>query len=220
MFETVKEFLSGLPGVIDVARVKKDDIPGILSAEAESGKTRVVKLLNLGVKLVLEREHVFVFIKDAGFRPPPCPTLYMVEEIEHCLPQGSGQPVIRRENPVEGLDSGAEFLRVGGDRYRIIGEEVLDPDTRFEENHFYFQKGFVMFPDRRGKNRSVPAYFLLPPLPFPDLEGEKERFSITNIMSVSPSSPCDDYLRERYRMSKNPAYASILVGCDSANNQV
>jgi hypothetical protein len=79
----------------------------------------------------------------------------------------------------------------------------------------FFGSDFVLFPERRLGRRHVPAFLVIPPIPFPELEEVKDVFGIDSIMSVSPSTRADEYLRGAYGFSMLPSYATILVGWDA-----
>ena len=70
---------------------------------------------------------------------------------------------------------------------------------------------FVLYPERRG-SKITPAFFLVPPLPFPELAECREHFKIKDIVSVSPSSLADCYLRESFGFTKETTFATLLVG--------
>ena len=196
--------MSSLPGIIDSAYVRPEDIPGIKAADAFNKKEHLVPLKNLGIQTVVERDTICVILKDSSFRPPPFPTIYMVEEQ---LQDAEGEAQCETLSP-------KMLLQVAGRKYRIVGEEVLDKKKGYSENHMFFESDFVLFPDRRKNRQNVPAFFLLPPIPFPELEKEKDKLSIANIMSISPSTQGDEFLRSAYNFSKNPEYATILIGWD------
>lgn len=200
MVQEIEEILSAIPGVIDTAVLEKHDIPAVIEAEEANEDNQLVKLVNLGVRQVVGREHIVVFVKDEGFRKPPCPTIYMVEEAE---------------KPAGGGEVPSDYLEVDGNYYYIIGEEVIDKNKQFDEKHVFFEESFVLFPKRRENRQQVPAYFLIPPVPFPELEEKKEALGITSIISVSPSTKCDDYIRNRYNLPKNREFATIMVGFDT-----
>jgi hypothetical protein len=109
----------------------------------------------------------------------------------------------------------ANCLEFDGMRYHVVGEEVMGQGKEYNEKVLNFQKSFVLFQDRRKNSKSVPAYFLIPPVPFPELEEKRDYFSIEHIMSISPSTPADDCIRSLYNLSMKPEYASILVGFDT-----
>ena len=200
MVREIEEFLSAIPGVIDTAVLEKHDIPAVIEAEEANEDNQLVKLVNLGVRQVVGREHIVVFVKDERFRKPPCPTIYMVEEAEK--PKGN-------------IQNSTDYIEVDGNYYYIVGEEVIDKNKQFDEKHVFFEESFVLFPKRRENRQQVPAYFLIPPVSFPELEEKKESLGITNIMSVSPSTKCDDYIRNRYDLPKRREFATILIGFDT-----
>ena len=205
MLQDIQNLLSSLPGVIDSAYVRPDDVGRIHKAEDTNQKVHLVPLKNLGIQVLLERQHVFAILKDTTFRPPPGPTIYMVEEELSSDADGASDELLSSEM----------YLRTDGRVFRIIGEEVLDKKKEYFENHMFFENDFVLFPDRRKNRQNIPALLVLPPIPFPELESEKEKYSIENIMSISPGTQCDDFIREAYNFSKNPEYATILIGLDS-----
>jgi hypothetical protein len=215
MIKEVQDLLLSLPGIIDVAPLDREDVPAILEAEAANEEVQLVKLVNLGLMEIALREYIFVFIKDEGFRRPPCPTIYMVEDVSEPGTQTSVLSDSRHGSLWASGESTPEYLHIGGRQYHIVGEEVMDKEMRYKEKHVFFQEGFVLFPERRKNTRRVPAYFLIPPVPFPELE-EKRDLPARNIMSVSPSTHCDVILRRKYNFTGKPEYATILVGFDTA----
>ncbi len=196
MFDMVEDMLSGLTGVIDVSQILKKDLRLIEEKELTYSETHLVKLGNLGIRLVLKRDYVFVLLKDSHFRRPPSPTVYMVEDLN--------------DTYVSSLNT----IEVNSYRYHIIGEEIFDKEAAFREKTVFISSGFVLFPERRKGRTNVPAYFLIPPIKFPELDSKREVLQIDHVMSISPSSVTDDYLRNSYNLSKSPEYATILVGFD------
>ncbi len=197
IIDNIKELLLQIPGVIDVAQVLKKDLYAIRQAQSKSDGMQLVKLVSIGMERVLERDSIFVFIKDRSFRPPPSPTIYMVEDMS-CNNAPSH-----------------ECIEIDNKLYHVIGEEVLDRDKVYMEKHVFFTDCFVLFPERRKQSRNIPAYFLIPPVRFQELEAKRSFFSIKNVISVSPPTTADVYLRNEYRLLQNPEYATILVGFDN-----
>lgn len=197
MIQRIHDLLSSLPGVVDTAVLRPEDIPQIKATEESNQKNHLVPLRNLGMQEVMERNTVFVILKDRTFRPPPSPTVYMVEEVEN-------EDLLKEES-----------LEVAGRTYRIVGEEVMDQMKAYSEKHVFFEHDFVLFPDRRRNRRNVPAFLVIPPIPFPELEKKKDKFSIKNIMSVSPSTRSDEFVRSAYNLSKLTDYATVLIGWDT-----
>jgi hypothetical protein len=67
---------------------------------------------------------------------------------------------------------------------------------------------FVVFADKRA---SKGARFVLPPVPFKEVE---EMRGTCSVISSSPSTPGDFYLRKKARIADDPKLASILIGFD------
>ncbi|MHC1598590.1 MAG: hypothetical protein ACXQS3_05895 [Candidatus Methanofastidiosia archaeon] len=91
----------------------------------------------------------------------------------------------------------------------VIGEWL--PKNKIEEfkkkkNVHFIGDDFVLYTDRKRVGRS---YFLLPAMPFPELESVK---NIKNITSGSVSPPADMYLKKLTGITEN--YWTILVGFD------
>jgi hypothetical protein len=186
MIQDIHNLLSSLPGIVDVARVRPEDIHEIRETEDANQKKQFVPLKNQGIQAVLERDNLCVILKDKAFRSPPCPTIYLVVEAEN-----------------EGLPPD-QFVEIAGRSYRIIGKEVINRKKSYVEKHVFFESDFVLFPERRRDRQHIPAFLVIPPIPFPELEEEKDSYSIENIMSVSPSTQSDEFLRSAYNLSKLP----------------
>jgi hypothetical protein len=196
MVNEVRQLLMSLPGVLQVAFIKTDHIGPIRKTEERNQKAQIIQLVNLGFQQVLEKRNIFVFLKDTSFRPPPTPTIYLVEELS--------KNHTRRRN----------CLEIDEKRYHIVGEEVLASKQKYYERHIFFGNGFVLFPDRRKGEKRLPSYFLIPPIRFPELEEEQERLGIANIISISPSTDTDECLRDLYSFPKDPDLATIMIGFD------
>ncbi len=173
------------------------DMREILKIEGTYEQATFLPLKNLGMETAAKRNQVIVLLKDPSFRKPPAPTVYMVEE-EGENPVG--------ENPVDG-----HVLHIEQKHYRIIGEEILDSNQQYTERIMSLGDSFVLFPERRN-SKITPAFFLVPPLPFPELAERQEHFKIKDIVSVSPSSLGDCYLRESFGLAKETTFATLLIG--------
>jgi len=198
MTSLINQLLLSLPGVHAAAKIEKKEIPLIQETEKKNQHSQLVQLENLGFRKVLEKEILYVFLKDSTFRPPPSPTILLVEEVSR-----------NHKN----LD---HCIDIGETRYHVIGEEVINGNSPSSERRISFGKGFVLFPERRQGSKKIPSYFLIPPIAFPELEEKKEHLSITDIISVSPSTDTDDCLRDLYGFSRNPEFATILIGANRA----
>lgn len=197
MVDSVIRLLSSLPGVRSAAVVDPRLIPEIVQRERIAEKHQFVPLENLGMREVLRRQHLTVILKDLTFRPPPCPTVYLVEEVDNAI-------------SVEGTT-----FEVCGRCFHIIGEEIFNKHCDYDEEHFLLGDSFVLFPARRRLRSHIPAFMLLPPIPFPELEQVTEPEVPRNVASVSPGARTDQLLRSEYNFSVFPDYATIIIGWDS-----
>lgn len=94
----------------------------------------------------------------------------------------------------------------------VLGRELLPGDAPPADRRVaYLGKDFVLF----GGKRPHGGYrFLLPPVRFPELETLPE---VARVVSASPDSPQDDYLRARFGVPTGRRYASVLVGYEVRN---
>ena len=197
--QTIESLLRGLRGIVDVRLIDPSALYALLQEEARCERLSFLPLRNLGLQEVKERAEVFALLKDGRFRPPPAPTVYLVEE-------ASGR------EPAQG---GMGWLEAGGRLFRILGEEVLESRKPYREKTLFLADSFVLFPERRASPRT-PSYFLMPPLGFPELEERQEELGIRRVASISPSALTDVRLREACSFSPEGALATILLGFDWA----
>ena len=195
MAEQVEKLLESLKGIIGVKAVSEECRETIGKTEARSEHGSFLPIYNLGIRTILKKDEVWVILKDGTFRPPPRPTVYLVEEL------------LTGEVP-EGQD-----LRVEDKTFRILGEEVLPHNKNVPANARRIGEGFVFFPERRS-NPKTPSYFLIPPIEFQELEERREQLHIRNVWSVSPSALTDQYIRNTLGFPHDDAYATILIGYD------
>ncbi len=187
--------LKGLPGVVDAAPLADADRPRVLELESRYERQALIPLRNLGLREVLEREAVVVVLKDRHFREPLAPTLYLVE-------------------PAAGARREAPLLEAGGERFRVIGEERFPSSPPLRERTLSLSSTFVLFPERRS-SAATPSFFLLPALPFPELEAAP---GVRRVASISPSTAVDIFLRERCRLAPDDSLATLLVGFDPVHS--
>lgn len=132
---------------------------------------------NHGVAEVLARGRALCLFKDVTFRPPPEPTVLLVDESGTVL----GRELIAGESPPAGR------------RVAFLG------------------KDFVLYAGARPTG----AYrFLLPPVRFPEVEALE---GVGRVVSASPDTPQDEYLRSRHEVARGKELASVLVGYDLRN---
>ena len=191
--EEVTRLLRSLSGVRAAAGLAPGDRPRLFEAERSFEEEAAVPVLNAGMREALEREHTVAVLKDSAFRPPPIPTIYLVEE--------SGGPPV------------PESLLLEGRNLHIIGEELLDGSVPRAPGGVMISDTFVMYPERR-RDPSRPAWFLLPPVPFPELESSSCAMGIRRVVSSSPSARADEVVRRMCGFPSDPALATLLIGFD------
>ncbi len=188
-----------IKGAMQVIQLDNEDRNHISTLEDAYEKSQIVKVVNSGIRSVLQRDTALAVLKDTTFRKPPAPTVLMVEEI-------SEKDTIRDNRVV--LD---------GKPYRVVGTEIFDKNISFNEEYIFISSGFVLFTERRKNRGHIPSYFLMPSISFPELEENKRQLGITSIISASPSSPSDDYLRGKYHLPNDNQLATILIGFNTAS---
>jgi hypothetical protein len=187
----IAEILRGLPGVVEVAQLDDEQRRTAVRLEAQYGGSAALAIRNLGVELLAARGACFVLLKDGVFRPPKVPTVFLVEA---------------------GAAPGAkQVIEVEGSRYTVVGEEIIDGAAPTEEPSLAIDSSFVIFPGRRSRP-DVPCTFILPPIPFPELEAEKASLGIDNIISISPCLAADNFVRECFGFPPTNDLATLLIG--------
>ena len=192
--ETVR-VLSGLPGIVGAKEVGRSLLDHLVEVENRYEQEALVPTRCLGVRIAAAKDAAVAVLKDAGFRKPSGPTVYMAEE-----DTGGGGPP-------------EHYLNLEGARYRIVGEEVLASHPPYGEKTVPMGDSFVFFPDRLRSSR-VPSFFLIPPLGFPELETAADRLGIRGVISVSPSPRADGSLRDFCGFSSDPSMATLLLAFD------
>lgn len=105
------------------------------------------------------------------------------------------------------------------DKGRILGQELISPEEKEKyqcKNDVYFlSNDFIMFKSDKNAVRTggEKQLFVLPSIPFPELE-DIER--IESVVSCSPSTAGDYYLKTKYGYPDDPNLATILVGFSEA----
>jgi hypothetical protein len=191
----VEGILRGLAGVVEASMLQPAVLQEAIRLETDYERSSAVPVRNIGVALMARRAACFAVLKDGFFRPPPTPTVFLVEE---------GGP---RGSP--------HALEVGGELYTVVGEEVMPGQAESAEPMVRIEESFVIFPDRR-RDPHRPCFFLLPPIPFPELERRGEGLGIGEVISVSPSLAADAHLRTSLGYPATNALATLLVGFNVA----
>jgi hypothetical protein len=188
----VEELLGSLPGVVAVRPLSSGLRLRAREVEDAWEKQSILPVRNLGVPAATGRESTCLILKDASFRPPAAPTVYLVEEVDSTA-------------------EGPHTLTAAGKVYRVIGEEILPSRSPAAERIIPVSDGFVMYPDRRSGG-GVPCSFILPPLDFPELEARAASLGIRDIVSISPSVALDTFLRGELGLPQTNELATVLVG--------
>ncbi len=192
----IAELLRSIPGAIEVAGLDDGQRLKVVELEALYERSSVLPIRNIGVRLLARRDLCFALLKDARFRPPKVPTVYLVEEGDASAP------------------SSPHTIVLDGARYRVVGEEVIEGEEPSPEARIPLEDSFVIFPERRT-GPGVPCTFILPPISFPELEADARRLGIADILSVSPSLASDTWIRSTFGFSPSNALATLLVGCNA-----
>ena len=108
------------------------------------------------------------------------------------------------------------------DKGRVLGQELISPEEKEKyqnRNDAYFLSSeFVIFkPDETTRSmQREKEFFLLPSVPFPELENIE---GILDVVSCSPSTTGDSYLKDKYGYPQDPHIATILVGFSIKDNK-
>jgi hypothetical protein len=194
----IERLLGQIPGTIAVARLGTEERLKVVELEGAFERSSVLPIRNLGVRLLAERAACFALLKDARFRAPRVPTVYLVEDSDTSSAP-DGQTIV-----------------VNGARRRVVGEEVIRDRVPTGEATIPLEESFVIYPDRRT-GPHVPCTFILPPVSFPELEAEARTLGIRDILSISPSLAADTWIRSTFGFPPSNDLATLLVGCNPEN---
>lgn len=95
----------------------------------------------------------------------------------------------------------------------ILGHDVFDPEDkkkfRDDEDIMFLSDDFVIFKDVLNNYNLEKGneYFVLPPGPFPELDP----FKLDGVVSSSPSTKSDEYLKNKYSYGDDSSIATIIV---------
>ena len=100
------------------------------------------------------------------------------------------------------------------DKGRILGHELISPEDKKKyvnnDNVVFLSNNFIIFkPDNIKRNDVIEKeLFILPAIPFPELD---EIVTISDVVSCSPSTLGDEYIRNRYNYPDDSHLATIIV---------
>jgi len=72
--------IKGMKGTRIVFPLTKEDVVEILETERGVKSQMGTKVFNVGLEETMKRDHVICIIKDVTFRPPPEPTVFMLDD--------------------------------------------------------------------------------------------------------------------------------------------
>ncbi|WP_323735559.1 hypothetical protein PXD04_06575 [Methanosphaera sp. ISO3-F5] len=148
----------------------------------------LIPVINYGVHECLNREFTVAIIKTATFRPPPTPTVQLVDNHGNIL----GEEIVNNEQKQKHeSNKNATF---------VTPDFVLTQDPKELENN--------LKSEALEKNPTKQA-FVLPPVQFIEVE---ELEDTCDVVSSSPDPLADLYIKEYFNFEDDAKLASILVG--------
>ena len=100
------------------------------------------------------------------------------------------------------------------DKGRILGRELISIEDKEkysdQDNVYFLSNNFIVFkPDKMTRSAGIEKeLFLLPTIPFPELNEIEE---ISDVISGSPSTMGDTYIKNKFSYPDNPRLATIIV---------
>lgn len=187
MLQEVLDTINPLRGVQSVGVLNDEVRKHILEIEMEkSGE--LIPVINYGVHECLNRDYTVAIIKTATFRPPPTPTVQLVDNHGNIL----GEEIVNTEQKKK---------HEANDKATFITPDfVLTQNPKELENNL---KSEVL-----EKNPTKQA-FVLPPVQFIEVE---ELEDTCDVVSSSPDPLADIYIKEYFNFEDDAKLASILVG--------
>lgn len=157
--------------------------------EIEMEKTgELIPVINYGVHECLNREYTVAIIKTATFRPPPTPTVQLVDNHGNIL----GEEIVSAEQK--------QKHEANKNTTFVTPDFVLTQNPKDIENN--------LKSERLEKNPSKQA-FVLPPVQFIEVE---ELEDTCDVVSSSPDPLADIFIKNYFNFEDDAKLASILVG--------
>ncbi|RAP53436.1 MAG: hypothetical protein BZ138_00890 [Methanosphaera sp. rholeuAM270] len=187
VLQEVLDTINPLRGVQSVGVLNDEVRKHIIEIEMEkSGE--LIPVINYGVHECLSREYTVAIIKTATFRPPPTPTVQLVDNRGNIL----GEEIVNNEQKKKHeANENATF---------VTPDFVLTQDPKELEKDL---KSEVL--EKQGAKQA----FVLPPVPFVEVE---ELEDTCDVVSSSPDPLADLYIKEYFNFEDDAKLASILVG--------
>ncbi|MBZ9571272.1 hypothetical protein KQY27_06915 [Methanobrevibacter sp. TMH8] len=108
---------------------------------------------------------------------------------------------------------------------KILGHDIFSKEEKEkyenDEKAYFLSDDFVLFKEDIGNKDFKPKkqYFILPPVEFPELN---HLDIVSEVISSSPSTESDIYLKRKYGIPEDPKIATIIVSFslkDKTENQ-
>jgi len=133
VMDCVLTMLAGLKGVKKAFYLEEPVRSQLAETEKEQSVSGPIAVHNEAVLECLRRDHVAVIVKDRTFRPPPCPTVVLIDDAGKVI----GKELIRGEQvqPVPGqrlLHLGKDFV-IFYDGSRSTHARFVLPPVPFKE---------------------------------------------------------------------------------------
>lgn len=179
MYDVLNNVRTRINELNGVVEVKQLSKEDILQIiDMESKRSKeLIPVFNEGVQECFKRDFCFVIFKKGCFRIPPTPTVLLTFD--------------------------GEIL--GHDIFTVEDNEKYKND----EDVLFLSDDFIIFKDvlynynlEKGNE-----YFVLPPVPFPELD----IFNLKGVVSSSPSTSSDEYLKNKYGHGDDSSIATIIV---------
>ncbi|WP_299524959.1 hypothetical protein [uncultured Methanobrevibacter sp.] len=179
MSDVLNKAISVMNGLEGVLDVKQLSNDDVLQIiNRESKRSKeLVPVFNEGVQECFKRDFCFVIFKKGCFRIPPTPTVLLTFD--------------------------GEIL--GHDIFTVEDKEKYKND----EDVMFLSDDFIIFKDvlHNYNLEKGNEYFVLPPVPFPELDA----FDLNDVVSSSPSTSSDEYLKNKYNYGDDSSIATIIV---------
>ena len=187
VLQEVIDTINPLRGVLDVGVLTDEVRKNVLKIEMDKAG-ELIPVINMGVNECLNRDYTVAIIKNASFRPPPTATVQLVDNKGNLL----GEEIVSNNQKKKYKeDEKAKFINP--DFVLLKDQKDIEEDLKTENLE---------------KNPTKQA-FVLPPVQFIEVE---ELEDTCDVVSSSPDTLADLYLKEVFNFEDDPKLASILVG--------
>lgn len=186
----IKQTLIKVKGIQCVYPLRIEDRREILDLEKEAEKRSLMglgKVINSGVRKVLQYDLVYVFLTNMEFSWGHCSAL-----------------ILKKGDQLVGEDIYDEA---------VLAELSKSPNAWFMHENFVIYKDFISFPQDIMQKI---CHFELPGMPADWLSEDTDKLAISEIWYANPSTFGDVYLKENYFNGQDErGLGTILVGVNT-----